>query len=70
MSNAQNPADCPYHAPREWLHGEGYSYAELQAPEQMRKAAAEVLQMGRDQVEVAEDALAEIERVESMTASA
>ncbi|HHH9443083.1 TPA: hypothetical protein ACP32N_005071 [Pseudomonas aeruginosa] len=70
MNIKPNPSDCPYHAPREWLHDEGYSYAELQTPAQMRKAAAEVLELGREMVDVAEDALAEIERVERMTAPA
>ncbi|EKY4113672.1 TPA: hypothetical protein ACGW3M_000988 [Pseudomonas aeruginosa] len=64
MPIKQNPVDCPFHAPREWLFDEGYPTADIQTPDQMRKAAKELLERGQELIEVARDALEEIERIE------
>lgn len=47
MPIKQNPVDCPFHAPREWLFDEGYPTADIQSPDQMRKAAKELLERGK-----------------------
>ena len=64
MSTPDTTTEPDYSTARQWLRDEGYDRADLVTPEQMRAAAQELYQNGRDMLDLAEEVIAEMCRAE------